>query len=614
VVENNYLWINGKHTFNIGLEVRRTYQDDNECQHCAGTFKFSNNQTADPNNLGTTGNAFASFLLGTVDSANRIGSPELRLRNRDFSPYIQDDIKLRPNLTINIGVRWDVMVPFSEVNNQIVFFDPKLPNPAADGLPGAATKFGSCAGCAGFTRADIRWNHFSPRVGFSYALNNKTVIQGGGSWNYLDGGAYEYGTSKVAVNYANLLTGSFNRNSTGTTTAAFGSWDSNILPIPAPVPFSNSLGIAQPINAFSRTDGIAPYVISWSIGIQRELPFNMLLSAHYMGNRANFLPANLNPPNQLDSSHVGLGSVLGLPVTDPAAVAAGVSIPYANFLTDYGSSATVLQALRPYPQFASIMNNFDNSGSSLYNAMQLVLEKRFSAGLGFLVSYNLSRMMSNTNSGFTSFVNTALNRNNQKAEWTLDNNDQPQMISIASTYELPIGKGKPFLNSQGIVSNILGGWQFSPILQYQEGTPLFSGTGGSVYAPGDPLGNNCAPCNRANVVPGVQQEFSFSNVYSGKPVLNAAAFTAPGLWVLGTAPRVLDIRNPWSLNENVSLSKKFAIGEHVKAELRMSYFNVLNRVVFGGPNLNLADPNFGLVINSQANTQRQGQAQFQVNF
>ena len=118
-------------------------------------------------------------------------------------------------------------------------------------------------------------------------------------------------------------------------------------------------------------------------------------------------------------------------------------------------------------------------------------------------------------------------------------------------------------------------------------------------------------------MPGVQQEFSYSNVYKGLPVLNAAAFTNPGLWTLGTAPRVLDLRAPWNLNENVSLSKKFNIGEHVKAELRMSYFNLLNRVVFGGfpiPRYLLTDPNFGLVINNQANTQRQGQAQFQVNF
>ncbi len=135
-----------------------------------------------------------------------------------------------------------------------------------------------------------------------------------------------------------------------------------------------------------------------------------------------------------------------------------------------------------------------------------------------------------------------------------------------------------------------------------------------MYAPGDPLDNGCAPCNRVDVVPGVQQEFSYSNVYQGKPVLNAAAFTNPGVWVLGTAPRVLDIRNPWTKNENVTLSKKFNIGEHVKAELRMSYFNLFNRVVFGGPDLGIADPTFGMVINSQANTQRQGQAQFQLNF
>ena len=616
VVENNYLWIKGKHTFNIGIELRRTYQDDNECQRCAGNFNFSNYETADPNNLGTTGSAFASFLLGTVDSANRYGTNELRLRNRDISPYIQDDIKIRPNLTINIGLRWDIMVPFTEVNNLVVFFDPTIPNAAAGGLPGAATKFGDCTGCAGYDRAYIRWNHLSPRAGFSYALTNKTVLQGGFSWNYLDGGAYEYGTSKVAVNYGNLLDGAFTRNSTGSQTPGFGSWDSNILPIPGSVPFSPTIGNANQINVFSPSDGIAPYDIVWSIGIQHELPSNMLLSAYYTGNRANFLPAQLNPPNQLNPSYLSLGSTLGLPVTSPQAIAAGVNIPYANFLTDYGSSATVLQALRPYPQYAGIFNNFDNSGSSLYNAFQAHLEKRFSKGVSFLVSYSLSRMMSNTNSGFTSFANVDLNKNNQKAEWSIDNNDQPNIVNIAGTYELPIGRGKALLGNSGVASSILGGWSLSGILTYAQGTPLWNGTGGSVTVPGDPLGNGCAPCNRADVVPGVQQEFNYSNaVANGTSVINPAAFTNPGLWVLGTATRVLDIRGPWNMNENVSMFKAFNLGERFKAELRMSYFNLLNRVVFGGPSdYVLTDPAFGQVINSQANTQRQGQAQFMLRF
>jgi hypothetical protein len=608
VIDNNWLWMKGKHTFNMGLEIRRTYQDDNECQQCAGNFNFSNYQTADPTNLGNTGNAFASFLLGTVASSDRVGSQELRLRNRDFSMYIQDDIKLRPRLTVNIGVRWDIMVPFTEENNNVVFFDSTIPNPEAGGRPGAVTKFGNCTGCAGFDRADIVWHHFSPRGGVSYQLNNKTVLQGGFAMNYLDGGAYEYGTSKVAVNYGNLLLGAFQRNATGTTTPGFGSWDTNVMPEPAPTPFSPTIGNVAPVNAFNRGDGIAPYTLAWNAGIQRELPYQMYVSASYVGNRSNFLPAQLNPINQLPSQYGSLGSLLGQPINSPAAIAAGIPMPYPNFVNDFGSSATVLQALRPYPQFASIFNNFDNSGSALYNAMQVQVEKRYSTGLSFLVSYTLSRMMSNTNSGFTSFVSNALNKDNQAAEWSIDNNDQTNFLTIAGTYELPIGPGKPFLNKNNLAGRLLfGGWQFSPLLTYASGSPL------QVNVAGDPLGNGTG--NRPNIVPGVPLQFSYNNVYSGQPVLNSAAFTDPGQWVIGNEPRyVSGMRSPAGLNENVALAKYFSIGEHVKAKLEMEYFNVLNRLIFCGPNTSLPDPNFGKVINCQGNTQRQGQAHFAITF
>jgi hypothetical protein len=606
VADNNYLWIKGKQTFNMGIEVRRTYQDDNECQRCAGNFNFSNNQTADPTNLANTGNAFASFLLGTVDSANRYGTYELRLRNFDVSPYIQDDIKLRKNLTVNFGVRWDIMQPFTEVNNLIVFFDSKTANPSAGGLPGAALKFGNCDGCAGFTRADTKYGHFSPRIGFSYSPVSKTVIQGGFSMNFLDGGAYEYGTAKVAVNYANLLDGSFQRNSTNTTTPAFGSWDRNILPYPAPIPFTRGLGVGGQIDAFSKNDGIAPYDLVWSINIQRELPYNMLINATYTGNRANFLPSQLNPINQIDPRYLALGPTLGLPVNSPQAIAAGIKIPYSGFLNDFGASATVLQALRPYPQYSGIFNNFDDNGSSLYNAMQIQLEKRYTNGLSFLVSYTLSRSLSNTSSGFTSFTQTSLNKNNQAAEWGVSAADQPQLFTLAGTYELPIGPGKPLLNRNDWVGKVLGGWQFSPLIQYQSGSPL-----GAVGVAGDPLGNGF---NRANIVSN-NINLNYNNIYSGAPVFNTAAFADPGLWVPGNqkANNTL-LRNPAGLNENMALAKYFPIGEHVKAKLEMEYFNIFNRVIFGGPDLSFADANFGKVINSQANTQRQGQAHFTISF
>jgi len=608
VISNNWLWVHGRHTFNIGGEIRRTYQDDNECQQCAGSFNFSNNQTADPNNLANTGNAFASYLLGTVDSASRVGSQELRLRNRDFSMYIQDDIKLRPRLTVNIGLRWDIMVPFTEENNTVVFFDSTIANPAAGGRPGAVTKFGDCTGCAGFTRADIHWNHISPRFGVSYQLNNKTVLQGGFSMNYLDGGAYEYGTSKVAVNYGNLLLGAFSRPSTGSTTPGFGSWETNVLPEPAPIPFSPTIGNAAPVNAFDRGAGVAPYTLSWNIGVQRELPYQMYVSAAYVGNRSNYLPSQLNPINQLPPQYLSLGNLLSQPINSPAAIAAGIPMPYPNFINDFGSSATVLQALRPYPQFADIFNNFDNTGSALYNAMQIQVEKRYSTGLSFLVSYTLSRMMSNTNSGFTSFVSRSLNKDNQASEWSIDNNDQTHFLSIAGTYELPIGPGKPYLNANNLAGRLLlGGWQISPLLTYASGSPL------QVNVAGNPLGNGTG--NRPNIVPGAQLQFSYNNVYSGQPVLNAAAFTDPGIWAIGNEPRyVAGMRTPFGLNENIAVAKYFSIGERVKAKLEMEYFNVFNRVIFCGPNTYLPDPNFGKVINSQCNTQRQGQAHFAITF
>ena len=133
---------------------------------------------------------------------------------------------------------------------------------------------------------------------------------------------------------------------------------------------------------------------------------------------------------------------------------------------------------------------------------------------------------------------------------------------------------------------------------------------------GDPLGNGTS--NRPNIVAGVQQMFSYSNVYSGKPVLNAAAFSDPGQWAIGNEPRYISgIHGPWYLNENIAAAKSFRITEHVTAKIEMEYFNAFNRVVFGNPDTNLEDVsngNFGKVINSQANANRQGQAHFSIRF
>ena len=134
--------------------------------------------------------------------------------------------------------------------------------------------------------------------------------------------------------------------------------------------------------------------------------------------------------------------------------------------------------------------------------MQIQVEKRYSNGLSFLVAYNLSRMMSNTGSGFTSFASSSLNKNNQKAEWSLDNNDQPQAVNIAATYELPFGKNRQFMNRGGVANAVLGGWQISPLLTYASGTPL------QVTVPGN---RSAAPNQRVPQIVPMSSRVSSSN-------------------------------------------------------------------------------------------------------
>ena len=619
-IVNNWLWTKGRHTFNMGGEFRRSYQDDNEQQTAGGHFDFSQRTTSVPDptnaNFGSYGSPFASFLLGIPDSANRAKSQELRLRNVDVSPYFQDDIKLTPKLTLNLGVRWDIMVPFTENRNLIVFLNPTAPNPAADGLPGAATQFGNCAGCSGYTRADIHYGHVGPRFGFAYQINSKTVIQGGFSVAFLNGGAYEYGTSKVAVNYGNLLVGSFSRGSTGTNASSYGSWDTTPLFDPGPKPFSPSLGVGTQIDAFSRNDGYAPYSQQWNVNLQRELPYDIFLTVAWVGNREIHLPSQLNRPNQLDPKYLSLGSKLGLSFANGTAQAAGFKLPYQNYVHDFGGSATVAQSLVPFPQYSYVFNNFEASGTTYYQGAQIEAEKRYTNGISFLVGYTLSRSYDNASSGFSSFSNGALNKYNQKVEWAVSGADEPQTLKISGVYDLPIGPGKAHFNNHGITGQVLGGWQVGYILDYEGGTPF------GVYENGSPFPHGF---NRPDRNPTVKigtasysKEHDFFVGKGTKPqIFDPGTFTPTATqYILGNSQRNYSgLRFPAYYNENADLRKHFYFGERLQGILQIDYFNILNRTRFNGPDRNANDSAFGQAINKgQANSNRQGQGSFRLEF
>jgi hypothetical protein len=622
-IVNNYLWIKGRNTFNFGFELRHSLQDDNEQQTEGGNFTFSHLQTAnaaDPNY--SEGIAFASFLLGLPNSTNRSNTTGLKLRNWDYSPYLQDDIKLSSRLTANFGIRWDIQVPFTELHNNVVFFDASKSDPAAFGnQPGAVNELGPVAG---YDRADIHYGHFGPRLGFAYKLDNKTVVQAGFNVAFLNGGAYEYGTNKVAVNYGNLLHNAFVRQATGTTTSSNGDWDTNPIPsVATPLPFSPGLGAGVQVNAFNKAkDGFAPYSQQWNVNLQRELPFNTFIVAAFVGNRVIHLPSNMNPINQMDPANLGLQNSLADVFAPGQTVLDGVPIPYPNFVNDFGGAATVAQALRPYPQYSNIMNNFEGSGTTHYEAAQIEIEKRFSDGLSFLAGYTLSHSMDNISSGFQSFENAALNKYNQKPEFTTSTSDEPQTLKVSGTYELPIGPKKRFLNNHSL-GNVLGGWQVGWFLDYEAGTPI-QGNNQGVYEDGDPLKNGFNRPNRNTNVKLDTASYSRERDYwLGKiptaQIFNPAAFTVtPSVWDLGNGIREYgSLRNPALYIENLSAIKKFFIGEHVTGTLKVDYFNAFNRTQFEDADNKANDTTFGQIAPGSTGSQisnRQGQVQFRLEF
>ncbi len=631
---NNWLWTKGRHSVNFGLQIRRSSQDVIDCNFCSGTFNFSQRTTStpDPSNkdFGYFGSSFASFLLGEVDASERNFAGESKLRNKAFGFYVQDDFKLNDRLTINAGLRYDILVPFTEAHNNIFYVNRTEPNPAAGGIPGAATKFGNCTGCSGVNRAAIHPNNWQPRLGISFQLNPKTVIQSGFYLSFLNGGAYEFGTAFAASFLTTLTSGQFIRAATGTSAPGYGSWDAQALPYPQPVPFSPGLGTAGVIFDFptskdnhfpelpnSRSVGISPYDQAWSFGVQRELPWDMFLTASYVGNRAIHLPDTLELSNQPNPSVLQYGNLLGDNILDPAVVAAGFTQPYPEYAQQFGGAATLEQALTPFPQFAGFFPMYEMDGTAFYNAFQAQAEKRFTGGFSYLANLTLSRLIANTAIGSAPYSPNGMNAYNPGPEYVPSYLDHPYDVKFVGTYELPFGPHHKYLTSSGWLSELAGGWQVSGILTYSGGFAF--GAQNSF----NPLLVNSF--DRPDIVQGVSlKTYSYGrskDFFTGKTNVQPVQFTTnafanTGPWGLGTSKRAYSaLRTPPLRMESFDAIKSFHFGEHVRASLRVDYFNAFNRTQFQSPDNNSLDATFGQITNlSSQISNRQGQATFRVEF
>ncbi|MBV9305908.1 MAG: TonB-dependent receptor, partial [Acidobacteriaceae bacterium] len=591
-----------------------------------GTYNFINNTTSIPGfaSAGQLGYGFASFFLGTPSQISRTGFAPPRLTKTGYRAlYAQDDWRISPKFTLNLGLRWDVALPAWSNSGFFSTFDPTVPNPGAGNLPGsivyAGTSGGPCIseGGASLCRpkiANTYYNFFQPRVGFAYRLTDATVLRAGFGISTLRGGASTLMGPEIAASY---LTGyqyqetlASPDNGYTVPTQIGSTWDAGIPPVgPAPAR-TRTIANGQPVQYMRPEDGKPGYVQTWSFTVERRLPWRVGLEGSYVGSSSVRIGANLLNPNQVPSQYLSLGPLLLADINSPQAVAAGIRVPYSGF------TGTVAQALRPFPQFLTITDNTQNTGHQNYHSLQLRAQKYFSDGLTFLVSYTWSKTLTDSVDQFSTFGAFPLDTANWRAEkrvlgGTLFNPASPRTLSIASTYELPIGPGKKLLAQSGPVGKIVGGWGLSAVLTYNAGAvpPISGGTANPIFN---------GP-SRPNVVLGVNPK-----LYSGgsfdpatQLYLNPNAFSDAGAFALGNAsPTLANATGFPYYNENVSLIKDTKIGEFATVQFRAEAFNIFNRVVFANPDTNWNDRVTGAFgkVTGQANSPRVLQLALRVDF
>jgi hypothetical protein len=603
-VTDNVSHIRGNHSLKFGGDIRWYQTNGADFANSQGRLDFRALETASPNaaDRATTGNAYASFLLGLVDAGRyKVLATVPGIRYRYYGTYIQDDWKVTRRLTLNLGLRYEIYTPRTERFDNLSGFDPTLPNEAAGGRLGAIAFLGTGSGRNDRTSfADTYYKGFGPRFGFAYAFSDKTALRGG------YGIAYAPGNATVGLRQSQAFGFGFNASPTWASTNG-GLTPAFLLDEGLPQNFAQPPSISPTVaNGFDvdymgRADARPPYLQNFTFSVQRELPASVLIEGSYVGVKGTRLGNNLINLNELDPRYLSLGSLLTRQITDAAVVAAGYGVPYPGF------RGTLAQALRPYPQYGNITSRSNPNGNSTYHAFQTKVEKRFSHGFTTLAAYTWSKSITDSVeiAGGGPAGQTYYNRRLEKA---ISPNDVPHNFALSYLYELPFGRGKRFLNSSGVMGRIAGGWTLTGIHQYYSGRPVVLTATNTM-----PISNYGVL--RPDVAPGVARTLSSEHFDPAVDrVINPLAFTAPPLYRYGTAARsYTDVRADAYFNESFGAIKRTPLTERVTLTFRAEFFNVFNRVVFAAPEGSVSSSNFGKV-SAQYNRPRQGQLALRVDF
>jgi len=618
-------WITGKHTIKAGLEFRyMTFPQTGWAVNTGGSFNFSANETANydfrgANRSDVSGNEFASLILGQVNSANFSAPFSYMPKMRYGSPWINDDFKLTPKLTLTLGIRFDWQSGLSEQHGKFSTFDPTAANPV--GHLGA-TVFGGSKPIG-----NSSWS-VGPRFGFAYQIKNKTVIRGGYGMYYAGAQADSwdpypvdgYQTNPVAPNITNGLFPAFYFQGTGSCPSVYGptnpapcGWPTGSIVLPPQLKADVANG-GNPVGVDPKTYTMPRYQ-NWSISFQRQLGQNMAVDIAYVGNHGTRLIDGRSSAGVYDNMNPGsvlaLGSVLtngqfsnGIP--NPAAIAGGfASPPYPGF------TGTVAQSLRTWPQYRQINWRYFPNGNSHYNALQASFDRRMSQGLQLRVAYTYSRLMNNgSETGLGAGGPPVQNPSDMSDLYTVSSDDVPHIFTFGWIYQLPFGKSKLVgRNASGVLDKLIGDWQISGTQTYQSGRPL------SITMANNSLGgylfNYTEYPNKVSGTKGLTGNFHDPNKDT---YLNSSAWADPGQFAFGNAPREdASVRGFRYFNEDFSIFKDTHFGEGRYVRVQADAGNVLNRVFFCPVGTALGNANFGKT-GSQCNVPRRVQLGLQIFF
>ncbi len=590
--------VRGNHSYKLGWEIYFVRQKAVPFMDTNGNYSFSPNETGLPylvaqgNSLngGSTGFAYASFLLGAVDSVTIAAPAEYDNRKYQLAFFWQDSWKVTRKLTLDYGVRWDYGTYFREAQGRTTTFSPTTPNPSVGNIPGGFIFENKC-NCSFANNYPYA---LGPRLGAAYQLTRNTVIRGGWGLLYNQTGTYNLGLAAAGTATSNTVSSPspgvpamYLRN--GIPASYLPTWPVYNAGL---FPTSPAGGQALPsgIGLLDPNAGRPARQSQWSLGIQHEILSNLLVEAAWVGNHGVWWPSpqaenyNALTPQILAAHGLSLNNaadiqLLASPLSSSLAVSRGFGTPpYPGFST----ANTVAQSLRPFPQFGNIPLIGDPLGKTWYNALQTRVTQRSSHGLFLTASFTWQKSLElgvdnnpNTQVAYVNYVGAVGNPNLAKS---ISSFDQPLVFSLAATY------GTPKTHGNRVLSWLARDWQIGTLIQYASGLPI--PTPAAATTPS--LSNLIFQPTLANRVPGVPLYTVDINCHCYDPattfVLNPAAWTNPSPGQFGTAaPYYGDFRYARHPIENANLGRAFRLKEKYTLDVRVEFTNIFNRTYLNNP-------------------------------